>query len=117
MFGLVGRFGKPPKLSLAAPLCHGVHLNMAAVDVSSIRAAATCVVLLLAKVRCSYHAGNNELEPALGWFPESRQNPILYAMDFAELFVHTVREAVREARPTVPSPSIVSTADEPWHVP
>ena len=35
--------------------------------------------------------GNNELEPALGWFPESRENPILYAVDFADTFVNTIR--------------------------
>ena len=26
--------------------------------------------------------GNNELEPALGWFPESRDDPICYALNF-----------------------------------
>ena len=35
--------------------------------------------------------GNNELEPALGWFPESQENPILYAVDFADTFVNTIR--------------------------
>jgi hypothetical protein len=40
--------------------------------------------------------GNNEVEQALGWSPESTQNPLLYAVDYAELFVHTVREALRE---------------------
>ena len=35
--------------------------------------------------------GNNELEPALGWFPESRENPILYAVDYADTFVNTIR--------------------------
>ncbi len=35
--------------------------------------------------------GNNELEPALGWFPESRDNPLRYAVDFADIFVNAVR--------------------------
>ena len=35
--------------------------------------------------------GNNELEPALGWFPESKENPIRYAVDFAELFINSIR--------------------------
>ncbi len=26
--------------------------------------------------------GNNKLEPALGWFPESRDDPICYALNF-----------------------------------
>ena len=40
--------------------------------------------------------GNNEVEQALGWSPESTQNPLLYAVDYTELFVHTVREALQE---------------------
>ena len=35
--------------------------------------------------------GNNELEPALGWFPESQENPILYAVNYADTFVNTIR--------------------------
>ena len=35
--------------------------------------------------------GNNELEPALDWFPESRDNPISCAVDFAEIFINTIR--------------------------
>ena len=35
--------------------------------------------------------GNNELEPALSWSPESRENPTLYAVDFAEIFINTIR--------------------------
>lgn len=38
--------------------------------------------------------GNNELEPALGWFPESQENPILYAVDFADKFIGTVRRVL-----------------------
>lgn len=40
--------------------------------------------------------GNNEVEQALGWSPESTKNPLLYAVDYAELFVHTVRKALQE---------------------
>ena len=44
--------------------------------------------------------GNNEVEQALGWSPEAVAHPLLYAVDYAELFVHAVREALREVAGT-----------------
>ena len=50
--------------------------------------------------RIGHHAslaiwgGNNEVETAFGWFPESRSNPNLFSVDFTVLFVETIREAI-----------------------
>eukprot|EP00884_Botryococcus_braunii_P007790 jgi/Botrbrau1/17011/Bobra.49_2s0069.1 len=57
--------------------------------------------------RVGHHAslaiwgGNNELEPAFFWFDESKQNPRLYAVDYAELFVNTVHKALLRVDPDV----------------
>lgn len=57
--------------------------------------------------RVGHHAslaiwgGNNELEPAFFWFDESKQNPRLYAVDYAELFVNTVHKALLKVDPEV----------------
>jgi beta-galactosidase/beta-glucuronidase len=45
--------------------------------------------------------GNNELEPSFTWFPEAKQNPRLYAVDYAALFVDTVRVAIHSVHPGV----------------
>ena len=65
--------------------------------------------------------GNNELEPALGWFPESRDNPIRYAVDFAEIFVNTIRPvmtSVDNGKHVIPyvdsSPSNGIVSEEPY---
>ena len=66
--------------------------------------------------------GNNELEPALGWFPESKENPLLYAVDFAEIFVVTIRPVLTswgEDKPgSIPfvdsSPSNGIVSEEPY---
>ena len=65
--------------------------------------------------------GNNELEPALGWFPESRENPILYAVDYADTFVNTIRPILcsvdggRHAIPFVDSsPSNGILSEDPY---
>ena len=50
--------------------------------------------------RIGHHAslaiwgGNNEVETAFAWFPESRTNPNLFSVDFSVLFVETVRQAI-----------------------
>lgn len=50
--------------------------------------------------RLGHHAslavwgGNNEVETAFAWFPESRTNPNLFSVDFSVLFVETIREAI-----------------------
>lgn len=65
--------------------------------------------------------GNNELEPALTWSPESRENPTLYAVDFAEIFINTIRPVLhsvdggKHAIPFVDSsPSNGTICEEPY---
>lgn len=62
--------------------------------------------------------GNNELEPAFSWFPESRANPKGFAVDYAALFCDTVRTAIMEVHPGVAfidsSPTSGALCEEPY---
>lgn len=62
--------------------------------------------------------GNNELEPAFSWFPESRANEKLFACDYAALFVDVVRRTLKEVHPGVAfidsSPTNCSLSEEPY---
>lgn len=58
--------------------------------------------------RIGHHAslaiwgGNNEVETAFAWFPESRSNVNLFSVDYTALFVETVRKAVVAVDPGMP---------------
>lgn len=62
--------------------------------------------------------GNNELEPAFTWFPESRANEKLFACDYAALFVDVVHRTIKEVHPGVAfidsSPTNCSLSEEPY---
>lgn len=62
--------------------------------------------------------GNNELEPALGWFPESQDNPLRYAVDFTEIFINTIRPVLDNGKHGIPfvdsSPSNGIVSEEPY---
>ena len=62
--------------------------------------------------------GNNELEPAFTWFPESRANEKLFACDYAALFVDVVHRTLKEVHPGVAfidsSPTNCSLSEEPY---
>ena len=59
-----------------------------------------------------------QVEQALQWSPDARANPRLYAVDYAELFVNTVREALKRAAPWLnfedTSPSSGLASSEPY---
>lgn len=52
--------------------------------------------------RIGHHAsivlwgGNNEVEASIGWYDETKPNPLLYAVDYQVLFVGVVRAAVMQ---------------------
>ena len=62
--------------------------------------------------------GNNELEPAFSWFPESRAHPKRFAVDYAALFCDTVRTAILDVHPGVAfidsSPTSGALCEEPY---
>ena len=62
--------------------------------------------------------GNNELEPAFTWFPESRANEKLFACDYAALFIDVVHKTLKEVHPGVAfidsSPTNCSLSEEPY---
>eukprot|EP00727_Mastigamoeba_balamuthi_P002336 m51a1_g121 putative beta-mannosidase isoform 1 (1148) ;mRNA; r:403952-409163 len=62
-------------------------------------------------------AANNENEGAIQWYEESRTNPKLYAVDYAKLYIDTIRPVIASedpSRPFVPSsPSNMALADNP----
>ena len=62
--------------------------------------------------------GNNELEPAFSWFPESRANEKLFAVDYAALFIDVVHKTLKEVHPGVAfidsSPTNCSLSEEPY---
>ena len=62
--------------------------------------------------------GNNELEPSFGWFPEAKANAKLYAVDYAALFVDTVRVAIHAVHPGVAfidsSPTSGALSESPY---
>ena len=62
--------------------------------------------------------GNNELEPAFTWFPESRANEKLFAVDYAALFIDVVHKTLKEVHPGVAfidsSPTNCSLSEEPY---
>ena len=62
--------------------------------------------------------GNNELEPAFSWFPESRANEKLFAVDYAALFIDVVHKTLQEVHPGVAfidsSPTNCSLSEEPY---
>ena len=43
--------------------------------------------------------GNNEVEASLSWYPASRANPALYAVDFQVTFVEAVRGVLQRLDP------------------
>lgn len=59
--------------------------------------------------------GNNEVETAFEWFPESRANVNLFSVDYSALFVETVRAAITKVDPAMafvdssPSKGVFST--------
>jgi len=63
-------------------------------------------------------SGNNEDEEALGWYPETKKNPILYAIDQAVLYIETLRACVLgedTSRPFVTSsPSNGAISTDPY---
>lgn len=42
--------------------------------------------------------GNNEVEASFEWYPETRDNPRLYAVDYADLFVSTIGREIARVR-------------------
>lgn len=45
--------------------------------------------------------GNNEVENSFQWYPQTRKNLALYAVDYYELFVVTIREQVHAVDPAM----------------